>query len=273
MRMRIIDWQARTSVSRAALSSENLRARFGQGLRFTARWIVRGLFGLFIVSVLSTLAYRWIPVTLTPLMILRSAEGLVEGRGAAFERKWVPLQRISTKLQHAVIAAEDMKFFEHNGFDWEAIDKAREHNRRGKRLRGASTISQQVAKNVFLWPQRSWLRKSVEVYFTTLIELFWSKERILEVYLNVAEIGDGVYGVEAAAQKYFRKSAAQLNSSEAALIAAVLPNPRRMKVQEPSGYVRFRQTLIQRRMPMAARRIVSPSLSSHSIRSSVVGQQ
>jgi monofunctional glycosyltransferase len=273
MSMRTIDLQTRTSVPGVLQSSENIPTNFGRVIRVMARWLVRGMVALVAFSVLSTLAYRWIPVTVTPLMIMRSIEGLVEGRGMAYQRKWVPLERISPRIRHAVIAAEDMKFFEHNGFDWEAIDKAREHNKRSKRIRGASTISQQVAKNVFLWPQRSWFRKSIEVYFTTLIEFFWSKERILEVYLNVAEIGEGVYGVEAAAQKFFRKPASQVSSSEAALIAAVLPNPRRMKVHEPSGYVRFRQTLIQRRMPVAARRIISGPPPVHSTRASVASQQ
>lgn len=149
----------------------------------------------------------------------------------------------------AVIAAEDARFLEHHGFDFEAIDKAIRYNSKStRRIRGGSTITQQVAKNVFLWPSRSWVRKGVEVYFTGLIELMWSKRRILEVYLNVIELGDGVYGAEAAARTYFKKPAAKLNSSEAALLAAVLPNPRRFQVQKPSSYVRFRQMMIQRRM-------------------------
>jgi len=151
-----------------------------------------------------------------------------------------------------VIASEDWKFFEHNGFDWPAIEKALRHNQRSARVRGASTISQQTAKNVFLWPSRSWVRKGLEAYFTVLIEVLWSKDRIMEVYLNVVEFGDGIYGVGAASNIYFHKLPAQLSSSEAALLAAVLPNPRRLLVAHPSPYVRFRQTMIQRRMPLVS---------------------
>jgi monofunctional glycosyltransferase len=227
------------------------------------RWLISALIAFLAFSLLATAVYRWLPVTLTPLMLVRAVENLSLGKSVKFERTWTSLEKISPKLVYAVIAAEDMKFFEHNGFDWEAIDKARLNNREGKRLRGASTISQQVAKNVFLWPQRSWLRKSIEAYFTTLIELMWSKERILEVYLNVAELGDGVYGFEAASRRFFRKPAFAVNSSEAALLAAVLPNPRRMKVNQPTTYVRLRQKMIQRRMRKASLAVFEHRSSSH----------
>lgn len=197
--------------------------------------------------------YRFVPVVATPLMAYRAGQSLANGHLPQFSKDWVSLGHISSRVPHAVIAAEDMKFYEHNGFDWEAIEKAREYNRRpGRTKRGASTISQQVAKNVFLLPQRSWVRKGLEAYFTTLIEFMWPKDRIMEVYLNVIELGDGVYGVEAASEKFFSKSAEKLNPTEAALIAAVLPNPRQLKIARPSSYVRLRQGKIRRRMPAAA---------------------
>jgi monofunctional biosynthetic peptidoglycan transglycosylase len=147
-----------------------------------------------------------------------------------------------------VIAAEDQKFAEHFGFDWQAIEKALEQNSRSKKTKGASTLSQQTAKNLFLWSGRTWLRKGVEAYFTVLLEALWPKRRILETYLNVAEFGDGIYGVEAAAQRYFRKPASRLNGSEAALLAAVLPSPRRYRVTAPNAYVRSRQQWILNQM-------------------------
>lgn len=223
---------------------------------FFARWAFRLAAAFFVSTILLVLIYRWFPVPVTPLMILRVQENLVEGKPIRLERDWMSLNELSPRLQYAVIAAEDFKFHEHMGFDWEAIEKAARHNeRRPGRIRGASTISQQTAKNVFLWPARSWVRKGLEAYFTALIELLWSKDRIMEVYLNVVELGDGVYGAEAASQKYFKKSAAKLNNSEAALIAAVLPNPRRFLITRPSPYTRFRQTMIQRRMSTAAQTI------------------
>lgn len=208
---------------------------------------------MFVVSTVALVGvYRWLPVPVTPLMILRIESNLLEGNPIALWYKWTPMSEISPKVENAVIAAEDFKFFEHNGFDWPAIEKALRHNKKSQRVRGGSTISQQVAKNVFLWPSRSWIRKGLEAYFTVLIEAFWPKERIMEMYLNVVELGDGIYGVGAASQIFFKKPAAKLNSSEAALLAAVLPNPRLFLVAKPSRYIRFRQTMIQRRMPLAA---------------------
>ncbi len=211
---------------------------------------------IFFVGTISLVGiYRWLPVPVTPLMVMRIESNLFAGRPIALWYQWTPIAEISPKLENAVIAAEDFKFFEHNGFDWPAIQKALKHNRRSQRVRGASTISQQVAKNVFLWPSRSWVRKGLEAYFTVLIEALWPKERIMEMYLNVVELGDGIYGVGAASQIYFQKNPAKLTSSEAALLAAVLPNPRLFQVSKPSGYIRFRQTMIQRRMPLAAETI------------------
>lgn len=158
------------------------------------------------------------------------------------------MNHISKNMPQAVVAAEDQKFMDHNGFDWEAMKKAWENNKKGKRIKGASTISQQTAKNVFLWPGRNLIRKGLEAYFTFLIETIWSKERIMEVYLNVIEMGEGVYGIEAAAQTNFKKSAAKLNRNESALIAAVLPNPRRWSPARPTPYIQGRQVWILRQM-------------------------
>jgi monofunctional biosynthetic peptidoglycan transglycosylase len=166
-------------------------------------------------------------------------------REKMFRKKWVPLSQISDELQLAVIASEDQLFLEHIGFDIQAIRKAIDHNQRtkNKKIKGASTISQQTAKNVFLWPGRSWFRKGLEVYFTTLIEFFWSKERILEVYLNVIEMGNGIYGAQAASKYYFKKDAKQLTRWESAFLAAILPNPSKYRnnPNNPSDYILERQ--------------------------------
>lgn len=164
------------------------------------------------------------------------------------KKDWVSMDDISPNLQLAVVCSEDQNFIKHNGFDLKAIDKALKYNETHKRTRGASTISQQTAKNLFLWPGRSWIRKGFEVYFTFLIEIFWSKERIMEVYLNIIEMGDGIYGAEAAANAYFKKSAKNLSKPECAAIAAVLPNPRRFNAGKPSAYVKGRQSWILRQM-------------------------
>ena len=162
--------------------------------------------------------------------------------------KWVSLDKIAPVMSAAVIASEDQKFSDHYGFDIDAIQRAMGHNERSPRTKGASTLTQQTAKNMFLWSSRSWFRKGVEAYFTVLLETFWGKRRILETYLNIVEFGDGIYGVEAAAQYYFRKPASRLNSEEAAILAAVLPNPRRYKVKSPGPYVRDRQQWILQQM-------------------------
>jgi monofunctional biosynthetic peptidoglycan transglycosylase len=188
--------------------------------------------------------YKWVPVPFTPLMAIRYFENPQED----IRHDWVEMEEISQNLQLAVIASEDQNFLTHNGFDMEAIEKAIENNKKGKRVRGASTISQQTAKNVFLWPQRSWLRKGFEVYFTFLIELFWSKERILEVYLNSIEMGKSIYGAEAAAQAWFNKSATGLSQYEAAAIAAILPNPRQYSANPASNYIQQRKSWIVRQM-------------------------
>ena len=199
----------------------------------------------FILSIGLTLFYRFVPVAYTPLMFWRTIGSVfTEKKMIGMEKKWVPIEQISKPMQLAVIRAEDYKFYQHSGFDFDAIEKAIQYNKTHKEKKGASTISQQTAKNVFLWPSRSWLRKGLEAYFTVLIETLWSKKRILEVYLNVIEQGHGVYGVEASAQKFFKKPAAKLNSSQAALMAAVLPNPIRFKIDKPSRYISRRQRKI-----------------------------
>jgi len=197
-----------------------------------------------ITSILSVIFFKFVPVPYTPLMFWKSTASVFSDKFIGINHDWVPIEQISKSMQRAVIKAEDYKFYQHNGFDFEAIQKAIEYNKTHKRKIGASTISQQTAKNVFLWPSRSWIRKGLEVYFTVLIEFFWSKERIIEVYLNVIEVGPGIYGVEAGAQKFFKKPAKKLNSHEASLIAAVLPNPIKFKVDKPSRYVLRRQRKI-----------------------------
>ncbi|MBI6116173.1 monofunctional biosynthetic peptidoglycan transglycosylase [Salegentibacter maritimus] len=208
------------------------------------KFILKLISVLLLFSIFMVLLYKWFPVPFTPLMAIRYFENPEE----EIRHTWVSREDISQHLQLAVIAGEDQNFVKHNGFDFEAIEKAIEGNQKGKRVRGASTISQQTAKNVFLWPGRNWFRKGLEVYFTFLIENFWSKERILEVYLNSIEMGKGVYGAEAAAKHWFNKSAANLSIYEAAAIAAILPNPREYKANPASSYINERKNWIVRQM-------------------------
>ena len=177
-------------------------------------------------------------------MVMRSVESLVQGKMPKNSKTWVSIDDISPNMVQAVVTSEDNLFLSHHGFSIDAMTKAFEHNQKGKRIRGGSTISQQTAKNVFLFPQRSYIRKGLEAYFTVLMELTWSKKRIMEVYLNVIEMGDGIYGVEAAAQEYFGVHASQLSRSQAAAIAACLPNPRRFNAGQPSGYIQRRKAHI-----------------------------
>ncbi len=195
------------------------------------------------------IAFAWLPVPYTGVMLERQLEAWFAGDFSYHEKhRWVAIEQMSPHLLQAVVAAEDQRFLQHVGFDFVAIEKAFAFNAKGKRVRGASTISQQTAKNVFLWTGRSWLRKGLESGFTVLIEGAWGKERILEVYLNSIEFGPGIFGVEAAAQVYFKSSAKQLTKSQAALLAAVLPNPHRFSVRAPSHYVKQRQQWILRQM-------------------------
>ena len=200
------------------------------------------------ISVGLVLVFKFIPVFYTPLMLTRSIENKMEGKDMVCSHNWVPLDRISRNLQKAVIASEDGRFLTHHGFDFEAIQKAMENNEQGKKLKGGSTISQQTAKNVFLWQGRSYLRKGLEAYFTVLIELIWGKERIMEVYLNSIEMGDGVYGAQAACQYWYRKDATSLTKIQAAGIAAILPNPRKYKATNSSGYINRRKSRIVKHM-------------------------
>jgi monofunctional biosynthetic peptidoglycan transglycosylase len=201
------------------------------------------------LSVVTVFALRWIDPPTSAFMVRdRMVAAGKHDKGYRFRHRWVDWQAISPHAKVAVIAAEDQTFPDHDGFDFKSINKAIEERERGRRVRGASTISQQVAKNLFLWPGQSWVRKGLEVYFTLLIETLWPKQRILEVYLNVAEFGKGVFGVGAASETYFRKPAARLNAYDAALLAAVLPSPKRMRVNAPSNYTRSRQNWIVAQM-------------------------
>lgn len=218
-------------------------------IRFIFRLVFKIILWFFVLSIGFTIIYRFLPVPITPLMVIRLYEQAVdEKKELRLYKDWVSMKHISKHVPQAVVAAEDQKFLDHNGFDWEAMQKAWENNKKGKRVKGASTISQQTAKNVFLWPGRNLVRKGLEAYFTFLIETIWTKERIMEVYLNVIEMGEGVYGIEAAGQTFFKKSAAKLNRNEAALIAAVLPNPRRWSPARPTPYIQGRQVWILRQM-------------------------
>ena len=207
------------------------------------KWIVVAFFAS---TILSVVALRFLPVYFTPLMFIRCYEQVKEGKDLKLSLHWVPLEKISPSLPRAVMASEDAHFLEHHGFDYEAIEHAAKRNREHpeKRKLGASTISQQTAKNVFLWPGRSWVRKGFEVYFTTMIELMWSKQRIMEVYLNSIEMGDGIYGADAVAEEHFGKSALDLSKAQCALIAATLPNPRKFSSKHPSAYMLKRQARI-----------------------------
>ena len=202
----------------------------------------------FVVSIVSVVVYKWVPVPITPLMLIRDVEQLKNDKGVIMEHDWVPLEEISPKLQLAVVCSEDQNYLKHFGVDWGAIQKAMKENEKGKRVRGGSTITQQTAKNVFLWQGRSYLRKGLELWFTLLIEVFWSKERIMEVYLNSIEMGNGIYGAEAAAQHWFHKSAKKLSKDEAAAIAAILPNPLRYKANPANGYISGRKAWIKQQM-------------------------
>lgn len=223
-----------------------------KGKRSWTRRILVGLawvVGLFLVlNIILVLVFRFVPVPTSGLMVQRRMESWFGDKAYTSRHQWVPLEEISPSLGVAVIAAEDQNFTDHFGFDWQAIEKAVQHNEHSRRKRGASTVSQQTAKNLFLWSSRSWTRKGLEAWFTLLLEAGWSKRRILEVYLNIVEFGDGVYGAEAAARTYFGKPARRLTASEAALLAAVLPNPRKFKANAPSEYIRGRQAWILNQM-------------------------
>ena len=220
----------------------------------TRRWLKRLFIGLPLAFTLLTLAQvlvlRWLDPPATSFMAGRQLSVLLgdDERSLRLDYRWRNLERISPQLPLAVVAAEDQRFPAHHGFDLEAMKKAYHGNQRGRKIRGGSTISQQLAKNLFLWSGRSYLRKGLEAWYTFWIELLWPKRRILEVYVNVVEFGDGVYGVEAAAQRYFGKPAARLSRSEAARLAAVLPSPRKYSARKPGPYVQRRARAIERQM-------------------------
>jgi monofunctional biosynthetic peptidoglycan transglycosylase len=199
------------------------------------------ILGFLIVSILSVIIYRFVPISFTPLMLQRSIERKSEGKKGHIKHQWVPLSRISPNMVLAAIAAEDNNFTSHFGIDEEALKKAYEHNKNARHLRGASTITQQTCKNVYLWLGRNYIRKGLELYYTFWVEIIWGKRRIMEVYLNSIEMGDGIFGIEAAAQTYFNKPASRLTASEAALIAAAFPNPRKRNPANPSAYLIHRQ--------------------------------
>jgi monofunctional glycosyltransferase len=225
-------------------------SRFSNELRIARTLFLRLVLTLFLISILWVLVYRWFSPPATLLMLQRrAAPAQLEETGKTKIRyDFVALEDVSYHVPLALVAAEDQLFTHHNGFDYDAIFKAFQKNRKGRKIVGGSTISQQVAKNVFLWHGRSYIRKAAEAYFTMLIELLWSKHRIMEVYLNIAEMGDKVFGIEEAAQKYFKKPAKDLNAYEAAAIAAVLPNPIKFSVTNPSGYITRKRAKIRKNM-------------------------
>jgi monofunctional biosynthetic peptidoglycan transglycosylase len=216
-----------------------------QNIKKLPKIVLKIFLGLIFLSIFSVLLLKWLNPITSSIMIQRKIEALIswnERQMIAYE--WFNYDEISKQMALAVVAAEDQNFPNHFGFDFEQIEKALEQHERGRRLRGASTITQQVAKNLFLWEGRSFIRKGLEAYFTLLIELLWSKERILEVYLNIVEMGDMIFGIGAASQIYFKKLPGKLTRSQAALLAAVIPNPIRFSVRKPSGYILRRQSWI-----------------------------
>lgn len=214
-------------------------------VKILVRFIAKIILWFIIVTVGIVVLYKWIPVPITPLMVIRYFE---KDSPKLLKHDWQPIENISKNLQLAAICSEDQNFVNHNGFDFKAIEKAYQDNKKGKLIKGGSTISQQTAKNVFLWPQRSWVRKGLETYFTFLIESIWSKQRIMEVYLNSIEMGIGIYGAEAAAQRWFKKPASKLSKLEASAIAAILPNPRQYKANPVTNYIASRKKWITNQM-------------------------
>ncbi len=220
----------------------------GTFMNKVTRFLFKALLWFFGLSIFFVILYKFVPVPFTPLMVFRVVENKLAGKENYYSHDWEPLENISTNLQKAVIASEDGTFLTHNGFDFTAMQKAYKNNERGRRIKGGSTISQQTAKNVFLWQGRSYLRKGLEAYFTVLIELIWGKERIMEVYLNSIEMGNGVYGAQAATQHWYRKDASSLTKMQAAGIAAILPNPRKYSATSSSSYINNRKAKIVRIM-------------------------
>lgn len=212
------------------------------------RFLLKTMLWFFGISILLVVLFKFVPIPFTPLMVVRAIENKIDGNEMVCSHEWKPIEEISVNLQKAVIASEDARFLTHRGFDFDAIEKAMKNNEKGKRLKGGSTISQQTAKNVFLWQGRSYFRKGLEAYFTILIEIIWGKERIMEAYLNSIEMGDGVYGAQAATQYWYRKDCSSLTKTEAAGIAAILPNPRKFKASNSSAFINARKARIVKRM-------------------------
>ena len=211
-------------------------------------FVFKTLLWFFGISVFLVILFKFVPVPFTPLMIIRSIEQKLAGKEMTCSHDWISIDEMSKNFPKAVLASEDGNFIKHNGFDFKAMQKAFKNNNRGRKLKGGSTISQQTAKNVFLWQGRSYIRKGFEAYFTFLIELIWGKKRIMEVYLNSIEMGDGVYGVQAASQHWYGKNAADVTQIQAAGIAAILPNPRKYKALNSSNYINLRKAKIVRVM-------------------------
>ena len=221
---------------------------FGRRIINFLKWILKLAILFFVISVLLVFSMRWINPITSSIMIQRQISGFFRGDFELIKYHWVSYKDVSKYMPIAIVAAEDQNFPNHFGFDFKQIEKALKENKRGRRIRGASTISQQVAKNLFLWEGKSFVRKGIEAYFTLLIELLWDKERILEVHMNIAEMGDNIFGVGTASVAYFKIPASKLSITQAALLAAVLPNPRKYSAVKPSGYVRGRQNWIVRQI-------------------------
>ncbi len=230
--------------NKSKVSSKKTRTKKSSGklsaFKKILKWAGIVILGLVAISVLTVVVYRFVNPPITPLMISRSIDGVKP----PVKRQWVSYEKIPQGMVDAVVASEDNKFAEHNGFDFGEMREAYQQNKKGKRLRGASTITQQMCKNVFLWNSRSYIRKGLEAWFTLWVELTWSKRRIMEVYLNVIEMGNGIYGIEAAAQFYYHKPASRLSREEAAMIATILPSPRKRNPAKPTDYMWRRQRQI-----------------------------
>jgi monofunctional biosynthetic peptidoglycan transglycosylase len=214
------------------------------------KWLLYAFVGFILLSVLGVVIFKFINFPATPIMAIRIVEGMFDGKMIGVEKDWESWDNISKNFYRAAVAAEDARFMQHDGIDWKAVEAAQKYNERhkGKKKRGASTITMQTAKNAFLWHGRNYLRKGMEAYFTILIETIWGKKRILEVYANIVEFGEGLYGVEAASQRYFKKPASKLTKRQAALLAAILPNPRLWNPAKPTAYLNKRANWVMARM-------------------------
>ncbi len=220
-------------------------------LKFLIRLFLKTIYWFIGLSFFFVILFKWVPVPLTPLMLIRSGQQIINGKELRLKHDWVSMKNISPHMQLAAVCSEDQNFFTHHGIDFGAMKKAvNESKKKNGKLRGASTISQQTAKNVFLWPQRSWVRKGLELWFTGLIELIWSKKRILEVYLNSIEMGNGIYGVEAASKYYFNVKASELTKYQATSIVAIFPSPLKWNARNPGPYVKTRIDWINRQMKL-----------------------